>query len=1127
MGNSFLLYKDQWDFIQEYYSKHREVPPVDVFETKFEDWDFYNTDGAIEFYIEEIHKWKAQHVVQEIITGAAGSLRDIGPFTTINRMQQALAKLGRDTRMVRDVDLIGNVDERIENLRERVALRESGRTIIGVPTGIKAFDEAFGGAQKGDFIVIAGWTGSLKCADEDTLVVRGDGSFAKIKDIRAGDTVVSFNMNEAVPQKVVNAMYQGEQECYEVTLNSGKKITITANHPLHTPDGWRPLEDIEVGEFISAPNSLPEPNEGPYTVPFMRLLGMLCGDGNITKSTEISITNMDEDVWRVAEECMAFMGSGLGEIQQKKDNSAWSRPLLDPKGYFRDALREVGVMDFECADRPFPSIMNASNEQLASFIGGLWDTDGSVGSNIRITLSNEDFARSLQIALMRFGVHSKVTHIPTNGGWNLAIRDASSILNFFYNIRLATRGKESALCDLVYKELDSQNSRSFPVTENVSKLLNGYTYPKDSKASHIVESSKLSGSITFGQAEELLDSNKSTELAMMLSIDLFWDKIVSIDPVGIRHTYDLEMEGEPNFVANGINIHNSWLALYIAQNAWLEGYRVLYISLEMSALQIGYRFDTLLSGRTGNKFSNSGLTHAQDITFDSYKNWLGDVTRDKHPFIVVTNEDLDEVTQNTVSAKIDQWKPDLVVLDYHGLFDDASGATGETEKAQPLDAKILTPNGWKLMGDIKVGDDVIGSDGNPTEVTGISPQGTKPIYRVSMSDGSSTESCGEHLWAVNTETRSFRGDPHLVKTLDSIREDLKTGGGDIKWSIPISAEIQFEEQEVPLDPYLLGLLLGGGSFVGRSLHFSTSDSDIITYIEDALPEGNSVIKKSELNTYGYSITDKDDSSVISAIRSLGLWEKSRELKFVPDIYLYNSTEVRREILSGLLDSDGCTSSDVTTFTSPSRDLAEGVQNLVSSLGGTATITMRETASLPSWNVSIKLESNPFKLERKRSIWSKSSKDKPYRGIKSIEYVGEKKAQCIRVDNPDGLYVTDDYIVTHNTKNLSKAFKRIAIKTQVPIIDITGVTMSGDHGERPPELAEMAWSKQLAYDSDLTLSLLWKNDVLEVVSRKTRRGKEFRFWLDWNVDKGIVTERSKAQSVFEKELEGSDDSEWIS
>jgi replicative DNA helicase len=261
-----------------------------VFAEKYPDWEFYNTDGDIGHYIERAQEWATRHHLQELLTGAAASLKEGTPHSTLNRMQAILAQIGRDTGNVKDIDLIGNAGERIENLRERVTMKASGKKLVGIPSGINELDEKFGGWQRGDFIVLAGWTGSLK----------------------------------------------------------------------------------------------------------------------------------------------------------------------------------------------------------------------------------------------------------------------------------------------------------------------------------------------------------------------------------------------------------SWLALKFAQTAWLEGYRVLYFSLEMSGLQIGYRFDTLLSGMMGEEFTVSGLTHAENITFDQYKHWLGEVTRDKHPFVVVTNEDLDEVSQNTVQSKIEHWKPDLVVLDYHGLFDDASGSLGETEKAKNL-----------------------------------------------------------------------------------------------------------------------------------------------------------------------------------------------------------------------------------------------------------------------------------------------------------------------------------------------------------------------------------------------------------------------------------------------------------
>ena len=286
-AKSFLLYGNEFDYLKEHYLKYREVPPAEVFADKFPNVTVYNTDASMAFYIDEIHKYKARHELQEIITEAAASVKEYGPYSTINKIHSRLSKLGRDTKLVRDLDLVANSDERLENLKERIALRASGKQLIGIPSGFKAIDDAFGGWQRGDFIVVAGWTGSLK----------------------------------------------------------------------------------------------------------------------------------------------------------------------------------------------------------------------------------------------------------------------------------------------------------------------------------------------------------------------------------------------------------SWLCLFFGAHAWSQGYRVLYISLEMSGLQIGYRFDTLLSG---GQFSNTGLTHADGIMFDKYKTWLGDSMKDKPPFVVVTNEDLEDVNQSTVLSKIEQWKPDLCILDYHHLFDDASGATGETEKTKNL-----------------------------------------------------------------------------------------------------------------------------------------------------------------------------------------------------------------------------------------------------------------------------------------------------------------------------------------------------------------------------------------------------------------------------------------------------------
>jgi len=105
----------------------------------------------------------------------------------------------------------------------------------------------------------------------------------------------------------------------------------------------------------------------------------------------------------------------------------------------------------------------------------------------------------------------------------------------------------------------------------------------------------------------------------------------------------------------------------------------------MSALQVGYRFDTFVGG---GQFTNTGLTHAKNIYFDEYKTWLGDALKNKPSFVVVTNEALDEINPLTIEGKIDTWHPNLVIIDYINLLDVAQGGGTETDRIRDLSKAI-------------------------------------------------------------------------------------------------------------------------------------------------------------------------------------------------------------------------------------------------------------------------------------------------------------------------------------------------------------------------------------------------------------------------------------------------------
>ncbi|TSA81170.1 ATP-dependent helicase [Deinococcus detaillensis] len=345
-------------------------------------------------------------------------------------------------------------------------------------------------------------------------------------------------------------------------------------------------------------------------------------------------------------------------------------------------------------------------------------------------------------------------------------------------------------------------------------------------------------------------------------------------------------------------------------------------------------------------------------------------------------------------------------------------------KAQPLDAGVLTPHGWQTMGQLQIGDYVMGRDGQPTQVIGVYPQGLRPIYQLTLTDGASVEADAEHLWAVNTPVRKRRGLPERVLSTEQIMADLTDAAGNLKHYLPVVQPVAFAPRSLPVDPYTLGALLGDGSLT-HGVNITSEDELVGALI---LPAGvyaqhaerlTAKVSTSRLVSAG----QWTPNPLKDALRKLGLHGVKGRDKFIPPDYLLGSTEQRLSLLQGLLDTDGH-AGVVVEYTSVSERLARGVVELVQSLGGTARIRLRKTSHVykgerrsgTAWRVTLKLlpQLSPFRLVEKLAAYHRPSKYPPSRGIKRVEYVGLKEAQCIRVAAADHLYLTEQYIVTHNT-----------------------------------------------------------------------------------------------------------------
>lgn len=272
-------------------------------------------------------------------------------------------------------------------------------------------------------------------------------------------------------------------------------------------------------------------------------------------------------------------------------------------------------------------------------------------------------------------------------------------------------------------------------------------------------------------------------------------------------------------------------------------------------------------------------------------------------------------------------------------------------KAQPLDAKILTPTGWTTMGNLAVGDLVVGSDGQPHAVTAVYPQGDKDIYRVTFSDGSSTETCAEHLWAVRRSNYESRGKGWDIRqTSDLAMERSSAGGGPARWFIPVAEPVEFTEADLPLDPYLVGALIGdGGITVGASL--SSADSEVVENVASALPADCTITYRA---AYDWSITKRNGrgSAVRLALEELGLLGVTATERRVPEEISSWPAAQRRDLVRGMrLAAEE--EAAIAELTVASMELAHDLARLVDSVGGHSEVSScGATAATLRWKVDM-------------------------------------------------------------------------------------------------------------------------------------------------------------------------------
>lgn len=378
-------------------------------------------------------------------------------------------------------------------------------------------------------------------------------------------------------------------------------------------------------------------------------------------------------------------------------------------------------------------------------------------------------------------------------------------------------------------------------------------------------------------------------------------------------------------------------------------------------------------------------------------------------------------------------------------------------KAQPLDSKILTPTGWRKMGELQVGDAVMTPYGYSTDVLGVYPQGKKQTFRITFHDGATALCCDEHLWTVSMPIRPSTAKTHeRVVTTSQIRQflDHKSSSARIPGNITIQTIRPFEYDNpthCDIPPYLLGALIGDGCLSAKNtLMFSSNDDQIIDRLSQLIQPYDLSLKKKRGVDYGITQNTRHafppvSNPLVELLAVHGLMGTKSETKFIPNPYKRAALSDRLLLLQGLFDTDGTVDKrGNVSYTTVSPILAKDIQEMLWAIGAVCTITTRTPTYTYkgskrcgklayTLHVSIEDRAQLFALTRKRDRCIPFGAGKRIHGRRVLSVIPHdaQEVQCIMVSDSNQLYVTDDFIVTHNTllcAALVDAYGKVGVKT---------------------------------------------------------------------------------------------------
>ncbi len=419
---------------------------------------------------------------------------------------------------------------------------------------------------------------------ETELINPSTGEISTIGEIvekkQSWDTL-TYNQEKKkfIISKVTDWLPQGKKEVFEVITKDGHSLKLTKDHLVLTFNGFKEVKDLTKEDSLAIPYVVPEvtKNNAGLKDEEIKTVAYILGDGNFTNSNyALGFANIDEQILNDFDDALNKLGCELNQRSYKDFQVVKNKNL--PKGSYQSPvkilLKKLGLFGKKSPQKDIPSeIFQLSNEKLGVFISRLWSCDGHIDMSSRAIIyssSSLKMAKQLQFLLLRFGIVSRLSQkrLAPHLLYKLIIQGQQNIKTFHKEIGLV--GKKCEKLELLAKRI--WKSKKMPFQEVIPyqmvSAIKELVYASGHSGQEISHLFGLNSRTSFPEFKparlkisrehlrKISDFIGNEEMKRMANDQVYWTGIESIAPIGKRKVYDLTVKDIPNFVANGVVVHN-------------------------------------------------------------------------------------------------------------------------------------------------------------------------------------------------------------------------------------------------------------------------------------------------------------------------------------------------------------------------------------------------------------------------------------------------------------------------------------------------------------------------------------------------------------------------------------------